>query len=401
MWARHWRARADGSEERYAWWIKNPSVLISNWRRKTWRINPISWWLSWIRNLPISPYRKGLIYRTEIVCDLRVWLSTTNRSPPRCVPPPAQWCGPDSTRHFTKMFDNTNLAWIEDMSTDPKTLPTIGHMLRDLGYYTAYKGKWHESEFQEGDTKDALEPYGFSDFQDWGEVQGGPLDGFTKDPKVADEAIGWLNSRASESGESQPWFLAVNFVNPHDVMYFDTDDEEMVQVRGMFPIFSAPDTPLYQQRVANRVAGIVFRRSFSPSSSGPELQGRIWRDVRQDSVGTGGHVAQPHQLLHQLHDWCRSAHWRSARCTRCERSGWEYDHPIYLRPWWDGWRASSATEGQCGLQRNGECTICCRRSTPTWRGEDGSRGFSPRSGAYNFGVCRSFREWEAAALPVP
>ena len=30
-------------------------------------------------------------------------------------------------------------------------------------------------------------------------------------------------------------------------MYFDTDDEEMVQVRGMFPIFGAPDTPLYRQ----------------------------------------------------------------------------------------------------------------------------------------------------------
>jgi arylsulfatase len=31
-------------------------------------------------------------------------------------------------------------------------------------------------------------------------------------------------------------------------MYFDTDDEEMVQVRGMFPIFGAPDTPLYQKQ---------------------------------------------------------------------------------------------------------------------------------------------------------
>ena len=30
-------------------------------------------------------------------------------------------------------------------------------------------------------------------------------------------------------------------------MYFDTD-EEMVQVRAMFPIFGAPDTPLYRQQ---------------------------------------------------------------------------------------------------------------------------------------------------------
>ncbi len=44
-----------------------------------------------------------------------------------------------------------------------------------------------------------------------------------------------------------PWFMAVNFVNPHDVMFFDTDAEEMVQAKAMFPIFDAPDTPLYRQ----------------------------------------------------------------------------------------------------------------------------------------------------------
>jgi len=42
--------------------------------------------------------------------------------------------------------------------------------------------------------------------------------------------------------------MTVNFVNPHDVMYFDTDADEMVQVKGMMPIFSAPDTPLYHQK---------------------------------------------------------------------------------------------------------------------------------------------------------
>ncbi len=169
-------------------------------------------------------------------------VTTTVCTPSRSV----MWTGQHTP--FTKMFDNTNLAWIEDMRADPEALPTIGHMLRDLGYYTAFKGKWHESEFPEGDTKDAMEPFGFSDFQEWGDVYGGPLDGFTKDPKIAAEAAEWLKKRAPKITESQSWYLAVNFVNPHDVMYFDTDDEEMVQVRGMFPIFSAPDTPLYQQR---------------------------------------------------------------------------------------------------------------------------------------------------------
>ena len=154
------------------------------------------------------------------------------------------WTG----RHapITRMFDNTNFAWIDDMRADAQTLPTIGHLLREQGYYTAYKGKWHESELPASDTKDAMEPYGFSDYQSWGDAPGGPKDGFVKDPIIADEAATWLKNRAPQI--TQPWYLAVNFVNPHDIMYYDTDDEEMVQVRGMIPIFGAPDTPLYQQQ---------------------------------------------------------------------------------------------------------------------------------------------------------
>ena len=169
-------------------------------------------------------------------------VTTTVCTPSRSV----MWTGQHTP--LTRMFDNTNLAWIDDMRADPESLPTVGHMLRDLGYYTAFKGKWHESEFPEGDTSDAMEPYGFSDFQASGDVQGIPLDGFMKDPPTAADAANWLKVRSPEIAESQPWYLAVNFVNPHDVMYFDTDDDEMVQVRGMFPIFGAPDAPLYQEK---------------------------------------------------------------------------------------------------------------------------------------------------------
>jgi arylsulfatase len=156
------------------------------------------------------------------------------------------------------MYDNTNLVWIEDMQADQEALPTIGHMLRELGYYTAYKGKWHESEFPGGDATEAMEPFGFSDFQEWGDAYGAPLDGLNKDPLIAEEAVNWLQNRASEIAQTQPWYLAVNFVNPHDIMYFDTDDEEMVQVRGMFPIFSAPDTALYRQKWPTTLPGSFF-----------------------------------------------------------------------------------------------------------------------------------------------
>jgi len=168
--------------------------------------------------------------------------TTTVCTPSRSV----MWTG-QHTPH-TRMFDNTNFAWIDDMRADPETLPTIGHMLSDLGYHAVFKGKWHLSDFPEEGSRVAMEPYGFSEYQDWGDVQGGPLDGALKDGKIADEAVDWLANRATEVVAATPWFMTVNFVNPHDVMFFDTDGVETVQAKGLFPILDAPDTPLYRQR---------------------------------------------------------------------------------------------------------------------------------------------------------
>ena len=72
----------------------------------------------------------------------------------------------------TGLWDNTNFAWINELSSE---IPTIGHMLREQGYYTAFKGKWHLSAVPH--REDALERYGFSDFQQWGEMFGAPLAG--------------------------------------------------------------------------------------------------------------------------------------------------------------------------------------------------------------------------------
>lgn len=161
-----------------------------------------------------------------------------------CTPSRSVMLTGQHTPH-TGMWDNTNMAWISEMDT---AIPTVGHMLRDAGYYTAFKGKWHLSDVPGEGSKDALEPYGFADFQDWGETWGEPLDGYRQDPKVAEEAAGWLGTRASELSGSQPWFLAVNFVNPHDVMYFDARGG--TEENTMFPLFPAPDAEPYTDQLA-------------------------------------------------------------------------------------------------------------------------------------------------------
>jgi arylsulfatase len=144
------------------------------------------------------------------------------------------------------MWDNTNMSWIDDL--DPEVVRTVGHMLRDAGYYTAFKGKWHLSIIAPEHSRDALERYGFSDYQDFGEIWGEVRDGYERDGEIAADAAAWLTDRAGEIGESQPWFLAVNFCNPHDIMFFDADGTGDTQVSDLMQITTEPDDPIYEKQ---------------------------------------------------------------------------------------------------------------------------------------------------------
>ncbi len=154
----------------------------------------------------------------------------------------------------TGMFDNTNLPWQPDMSTE---IPTIGDMMRELGYYTAYKGKVHLSEAltPSDDTEhklmtDAMEPYGFSDFNPTGDHYGKVLGGYSHDTGFAGDSVNWLRAKGSKlNKQGTPFFLAVNLINPHDIMYFNTDTKgESEQKAGKLldPINRAPDNTVYQ-----------------------------------------------------------------------------------------------------------------------------------------------------------
>src|SRR5262245_8710202 len=46
------------------------------------------------------------------------------------------------TRPDLGMYENLDVPWMQNLPLDK---PTVGHMLRKAGYYTAYKGKWHLS----------------------------------------------------------------------------------------------------------------------------------------------------------------------------------------------------------------------------------------------------------------
>jgi len=162
-------------------------------------------------------------------------------------------------RHIqhTRMFDNTNFPWISSMSTD---IRTVGDMLREAGYYTAYKGKWHLTKEFETVNKlgtptkiftQEMETYGFSDYFGVGDIIAHEQGGYLHDGIIAAMGVNWLRGRGMELAvQGKPWFLAVNFVNPHDIMFFNTDRPgEPVQARNILGhIMPEPANPLYSKQ---------------------------------------------------------------------------------------------------------------------------------------------------------
>ena len=100
------------------------------------------------------------------------------------------------------------------------SVTTIGHVLRRAGYYTAYIGKWHLSQAVEPD----MEAYGYSDWEGNDRAfMGWAGTGHEYDPPIAEQAVTWLHEHAHDT---QPWFLTVALVNPHDVMWFPIDQPD-------------------------------------------------------------------------------------------------------------------------------------------------------------------------------
>ena len=111
----------------------------------------------------------------------------------------------------------------------------VGHNAWPGRDYCTYKGKWHLSNayvdpVNPVSTADALEPYGFHEWNDWGDIDGGAWAGLRVDPVIAGQAAAWLRNRAASVAADQPWFMTVNFVNPHDVMSFDYGGRSSVQL---------------------------------------------------------------------------------------------------------------------------------------------------------------------------
>ena len=161
----------------------------------------------------------------------------------------------------TKVFDNMGFPWSNDLSPD---IPTVGDYLHAAGYHAAYLGKCHfidELEDLEGDgalgvnlskLNEVMQQRGFDDYVGVGDIIGHILGGYETDEFTTSTAVRWLRAEPRElAKQGKPWFLALNLVNPHDVMFFNTDapGSSPVQDLGhLSPINREPAHALYQRR---------------------------------------------------------------------------------------------------------------------------------------------------------
>jgi arylsulfatase A-like enzyme len=145
------------------------------------------------------------------------------------------------------VWENVPLPYATDMRTE---CPTLGSLLGDAGYHTAYFGKWHLTDLGHNEilTTDAIgkvfSKHGFAESHQYREY-GGTLSGYQDDAEIANLAINFLRKPRAEK---KPWFATVNLVNPHDIMFFATNEyQEKTRILD-FPdaLAREPKDPRYQ-----------------------------------------------------------------------------------------------------------------------------------------------------------
>ena len=183
------------------------------------------------------------------------------------------------------MFENCDMRYVGNLSTK---IPTIGHLLRKLGYYTAYKGKWHlNREFDHNEevllTKQ-MEEYGFADYFSPGDIIGHTLGGYHFDELVAGSAVAWLRKNGRHlTDDHKPWAMFVSLVNPHDIMYFNTDlPGRPVQDTGylMKHAAPAPNNAFYKAKWDDPIASSLREPLDAPGR--PKAHGeflKVWNYV--------------------------------------------------------------------------------------------------------------------------
>jgi len=149
------------------------------------------------------------------------------------------------------VYENVPIPFAHDLYP---SVPTLGTMMQDAGYETAYFGKWHLTHLPA--VKDVgtekirklFQSYGFEVNNQPGEIEG-PQGGYKKDPRTARTAAAYIREKGGAAKGEKPWFAAVNLLNPHDIMFYLATRKQLdTFIRlpiGGIDLVPAPDDPVY------------------------------------------------------------------------------------------------------------------------------------------------------------
>jgi arylsulfatase A-like enzyme len=169
----------------------------------------------------------------------------------------AAMCSPSRATFLTGIppqkngvFDQMEYSFVADLNTK---WPTIGTVLKKLGYHTVYFGKLEMTKTLLEDKNTVnystlAKSYGFDVFNSNGDVNSSPQEGYSVDTFTAGEAVQWLRKNADKK-HAQPFFLVVSLLNPHDIMYGDANlpGQPLIQQALAPVILPPPANSIYAQ----------------------------------------------------------------------------------------------------------------------------------------------------------
>ena len=186
-------------------------------------------------------------------------------------------CSPSRACYWTGMYAPQQGVYgtfvVGTQFTMDPSIPTIGDLFKELGYRTAFFGKWHLSFPGEPPTNpeaafdtaqnNPLRGYGFdhSAISPPADV-GAYNDGYTNDPIWTGQAIDFLRAHARDE---QPWLCVLSLLNPHDIQFyprgfradFQRPDYDAKPEPSFYAEPTLADKPTAQERFRNVVAIIA------------------------------------------------------------------------------------------------------------------------------------------------
>jgi arylsulfatase len=151
------------------------------------------------------------------------------------------------------VFDQMELGYVPSLNKDA---PSMGKVMKELGYETAYFGKFElrRDIIYPKDTvnyQTALTEYGFGTIAPDGDKTGAPDQGYDTDNYTVAEGTRWLRTHAQTlNRKGKPWFLVISMINPHDIMYANANlPGEDVQVSGVKSTLTPPPKNAHYEKV--------------------------------------------------------------------------------------------------------------------------------------------------------